>query len=104
MTAAEYISGKFSSFNVNLTEADLLDMSAASGLDMGAEIDVDTVNLANIAMTALIPSLITMGSVNESGFSVSFNKEGLLQYYNYLCKRYGLENALDDDRPRVTFL
>lgn len=104
MTAAEYITSKLSAFNLTLSDADLLDMSAASGLDMGAEVDSDTVNIANIAMTSLIPSLLTTASVNESGFSISFDKDGLLRYYNYLCKRYGIDNVLDEDKPRITFL
>ncbi|WP_345799086.1 DUF6706 family protein [Parabacteroides chongii] len=32
-------------------------------------------------------------SINESGFSISWDKDGLKAYYSLLCKQLGLENV-----------
>ena len=39
----------------------------------------------------------------ESGFSMSWNIQGIKDYYSFLCKQYGLKDELGN-KPKVTFL
>lgn len=50
----------------------------------------------------LIPIILASpNSVSEGGYSVSYDKDSLLKYYNLLSKELGLENKLDQ-LPTVT--
>ena len=105
MTVNEYISQKFQSFGINLSEADLFDIVEGAGLENG-EIERDKSNKARIsvAIAKFIPSLLLRAtSISESGFSMSWNIQGIKDYYSFLCKQYGLEDELSN-KPKVTFL
>ena len=88
MTVRDYIEQKLSPFGT-LTDADMLDFSINTGLS--PEDEAGKFNKAEIemGMIHLIPSIIarTPDSVNESGFSISWDKDGLRNYYVYLCKQ-----------------
>lgn len=87
MTVRDYIEQKFSSFGT-LTEADVLDFSMKSGLSPDDEISKEMLPEVELGMIGLIPSLLLRpASVTESGFSISWDKDGLRQYYLYLCKQ-----------------
>lgn len=104
MTTREYITSKLASFGANPSDADFLDMLSSSSLTEDTELDADKINLANMAIIGYIPSLLTQASVSESGFSISFNSSGLKEYYHYLCKKYGYDDILNDDKPHISFL
>lgn len=104
MTIREYITSKFQTFGINVSEADLIDM--LNDTDFTAEDDANgkAVNVANIAITEFIPSLLSRAtSISESGFSMSWNLDGIKEYYSVLCKRYGLDNKLSG-KPTIEFL
>lgn len=86
MTIREYIGQKFSAFGT-LTDADVLDFSLQTGLSPDDEAWTDNIAEIEMGMIHLIPSIIarTPDSVNESGFSISWNTDGLRQFYLYLC-------------------
>lgn len=86
MTIREYIGQKFSAYGT-LTDADVLDFSIHTGLTPDDEAGMDNMAEIEIGMIYLIPSIIarTPDSVNESGFSISWDKDGLRQFYLYLC-------------------
>lgn len=88
MTIREYIEQKFSVYGT-LTEADVLDFSIHTGLNSDDEAGKDNMTEIEMGMIHLIPSIIarTPDSVNESGFSISWDKDGLRQFYLYLCER-----------------
>lgn len=87
MTVRDYIEQKFSSFGT-LTEADVLDFSMKSGLSPDEEVSKEIMPEVELGMIGLIPSLLLRPtSVTESGFSISWDKDGLRQFYLYLCKR-----------------
>lgn len=91
MTIREYIGQKFSAFGT-LTDADVLDFSLQTGLS--PDDNAENVPQAEIerGMIHLIPSIIarTPQSVNESGFSISWNTDRLRQFYLYLCSKNGV--------------
>lgn len=104
MTVNDYISQKFQTFGINLSEADLLEISLSSGISGEDEMDQSNIGLVSVAMTKFIPSLLLRAtSISENGFSMSWDTQGLKDYYSFLCKRYGLEDTLSN-KPKVRFL
>lgn len=104
MTVNGYISQKFQTFGINLSEADLLEISLSSGISGEDEMDQSNIGLISVAMAEFIPSLLLRAtSISENGFSMSWDIKGVKEYYSFLCKRYGLEDTLSD-KPKVRFL
>lgn len=105
MTLGEYAKQKFQSFGISLSEADLLDISLNSGLSEDAAIGNDNIAAASVGMARFIPSLLLRAtSISESGFSMSWNVDGIKQYYAYLCRKYGLKDEINTNKPTITFL
>ena len=104
MTVNDYISQKFQTFGINLSEADLLEISLSSGISGEDEMDPSNIGLISVAMVEFIPSLLLRAtSISENGFSMSWDIKGVKEYYSFLCKEYGLEDTLSD-KPKVRFL
>lgn len=105
MTVKEYISDKFQSFGIQLSEADLLDMSLNAKKELSDEVSQDNIDAISVAMARFIPSLLLRAtSISESGFSMSWNIQGIKDYYSLLCKEYGLKDELNDNKPKIRFL
>ena len=78
MTVNEYISQKFQTFGIQLSEADLLDMCLASKISGEDEMSEDCQTRVSVAIAKFIPSLLLRAtSISESGFSMSWNIEGI---------------------------
>lgn len=104
MTVKDYISQKFQTFGINLSEADLLEISLSSGISGEDEIDTSNIGLVSVTIAKFIPSLLLRStSISENGFSMSWDIKGIKEYYSFLCKKYGLEDTLSD-KPKVRFL
>lgn len=100
MIIGDYIKQKFQTFGIRLSEADLLDISL--GLD--EEVTTDNKLKVDVAIAKFVPSLLLRAqSISESGFSMSWNIQGIKDYYSWACKQYGLKDELSD-KPKVTFL
>ncbi|WP_455095832.1 DUF6706 family protein [Prevotella koreensis] len=105
MTVKEYISDKFQSFGIQLSEADLLDMSLNAKKELSDEVSQDNIDAISVAMARFIPSLLLRAtSISESGFSMSWNIQGIKDYYSLLCKQYGLKDELNDNKPKIRYL
>lgn len=105
MNIKEYISGKFQSFGIQLSEADLLDMSLNAHKELEGEVNQECIGSVSVAMARFIPSLLARPtSISESGFSMSWNPQGLKDYYSLLCKQYGLKDELNDNKPKIRYL
>ncbi len=105
MTVNEYISQKFQTFGIQLSEADLLDIVEDAGLDTGeVERGASNRTCVSVAIAKFIPSLLLHAtSISESGFSMSWDIQGIKDYYSFLCKKYGLKDELSN-KPKCTFL
>ena len=104
MIAKDYISQKFQTFGINLSEADLLEISLSSGISGEDEMGPSNIGLVSVAMAKFIPSLLLRAtSISENGFSMSWDIKGVKEYYSFQCKKYGLEDTLSD-KPKVRFL
>ena len=104
MTVEEYIQQKFQPFGIQLSEADLLDISLSSGISGEDEINQSNIGLISVVMAKFIPSLLLRASsISENGFSMSWDIQGIKEYYSFLCKKYGLEDTLSD-KPKIRVL
>lgn len=105
MNVKEYISSKFLSFGIQVSEADLLDMSLNAKVAIDDDVMSDNVDSISVAIARFIPSLLLRPtSINESGFSMSWNTQGVKDYYSLLCKKYGLRDELNDNKPKIRIL
>lgn len=105
MTVKEYISSKFQSFGIQVSEADLLDISLNAKKELSDEVNRDVIDAISVAMARFIPPLLLRAtSISESGFSMSWNIQGIKDYYSLLCKQYGLKDELNDNKPKIRFL
>ena len=96
MTVSEYIKQRLQAFG-KLSEADLLDIIFGSGLDKDMEIKDEDMDKASIAIAKFIPSLLLRPkSISEDGISFSWDFDALKDYYSYLCKKYDLEDNLNE--------
>ena len=103
MTVKEYISSKFQSFGIQVSEADLLDMSLNA--NVSPDDDMTSTGAVSVAIAKFIPSLLLRAtSISESGFSMSWNTQGIKDYYSLLCRQYGLKDELNDNKPKIRFL
>lgn len=104
MTVNEYISQKFQTFGIQLSEADLLDMCLNAKISGEDEMNQDCYDRVSVAIAKFIPSLLLHAtSISESGFSMSWDIQGIKDYYSLLCKQYGLKDELSN-KPKCTFL
>lgn len=105
MNIKDYISSKFQSFGIQVSEADLLDMSLNARVNIEDDVDADVIDNISVAIARFIPSLLLRPtSINESGFSMSWNTQGIKDYYSLLCKKYGLKDELNDNKPKIRIL
>ena len=103
MTVEEYIKGRFQTFGINLSEADIIGILTGR-TDRTTDIDDKTINVANIAMCEYIPTLLLRAtSINENGFSMSWNTDGIKALYRSLCNKYSLDDELSD-APKIDIL
>ena len=109
MTVADYIKGKFQTFGITVSEADILELSLSSGISGEDEMNQQNIGLVSVHMVGFIPSLLLRAnskSVSENGHSKSqsWDISGIKEYYAFLCKKYGLDDELNADKPKVKFL
>ena len=105
MNVRQYISDKFQSFGIQVSEADLLDMSLNAKMDVDDDVTADGLDAISVAISRFIPSLLLRAtSISDSGFSMSWNIQGIKDYYYLLCKQYGLKDELNDNKPKIRIL
>lgn len=102
MTVADYIRQKFQTFGIQLSEADLLEISLNSNIRGEDEMNQDCYVRVSVAVAKFIPSLLLRAtSISESGFSMSWNIQGIKDYYSFLCKQHGLKDELSEKRKCI---
>lgn len=102
MIINDYIRQKFQSFGVTITDADLLDICITYEIIGEGEVNQDNLRSISVAIAKFIPSLLLRPNVGENGFSVSYNQQGIKDYYSLMCKTYGIEDLLNP-KPTLTF-
>jgi hypothetical protein len=104
MVTKDYITQKFQSFGVQSSDADVLDVCTYANINEDDVVDANQIEAIGFGLAKFIPQLLLRAtSINESGFSMSWNIEGIKEYYSILCKHYGLDDELSDT-PKISFL
>lgn len=104
MIVNDYIQQKFQTFGIQLSEADLLEISLNSNIRGEGEMNQDCYVRVSVAIAKFVPSLLLRAtSISESGFSMSWNIQGIKDYYSFLCKQHGLKDELSN-KPKCTLL
>lgn len=96
MTIREYISEKYRA--LGLSEAHLVDMTIANGLDLDDEYTADNRKTVMCAMISVIEEFIfepRLTNVSESGFSESWDFANIAKYYWWLCRQCGVKADTD---------
>lgn len=91
MTIRAYISDKLKAFGIS--EAQLIDMSISSGLDLESDVMANDPTSVGIALTHTLEECILaprLNNVSESGFSMSWNYDSVGKYYLWLCNKWGV--------------
>ncbi len=87
MTVREYIASLIP--GVSIPEALLID----AGLDLETDYDTSMSSDVGNAIVSVMGGIILaprVKTVNENGFSMSWDTDALGRYYLWLCKRYGI--------------
>ena len=80
-------------------------MSLNAHVDIEDDVDADVIDNISVDIARFIPSLLLRAtSISESGFSMSWNTQGVKDYYSLLCKKYGLKDELNDNKPKIRIL
>lgn len=96
MTLREYVSEKLRAFGV--TEAQLIDVATAIGHSLETDIAVLSPAKLGTALASALEELILspkQTSVNENGFSVSWDFSSAGKYYLWLCRKWGIAPSED---------
>lgn len=97
MTVNDYIRQRFQAFGIDLSEADLLDICLNAEVSGEDEMCKDCHVRVFVAIARFIPSLLLRAtSVNESGFSMAWDINGVKSYYSFLCKKNGIKDELNE--------
>lgn len=100
MTVREYITSKFQSFGINLSEADLIDISMSVNLDDEIT-EANRMDALRAVATSVIPQLLLRATtIIENGFHVTWDNDALLKYYAWLCDHLGIEDTLNNSAVR----
>ena len=86
MTNGEFIRSQLASFGV--TDADM--MIVAAELNPNERLDVGAAERAMIPLLAKLAMAPYQKSINENGFSVSWDMSKIGWWYRYLCSKYGI--------------
>lgn len=102
MTVETYITQKFQSFGYTLSEADLLD--ACLNLERDAAVTTLNVNDVLLGIHKIIPQILARPkTITEGGMSITWDKDGLLDYYEFLTRTLDVADAYGQE-PSVKFI
>jgi hypothetical protein len=107
-TVSEHIKQLFSGFNLPLNDAALNEIATCGApvQDEYTEANHGKVMKAILEFAPILMLSPTSYSVSENGHSKSkgFNMDGFLRWYALMCKRYGVTDELNKERPKIKFL
>lgn len=105
MTVKEYIQHRFGSFGYDMSEADVLDITLPAGLTGDEAVNEATHARVSVAIARYIPTLLLRAqTIREGDFQLSWDVSGIRAYYAHLCRKYGIADELNPDKPKVRFI
>jgi len=94
MTVREYLTTKFAPFGIVLSEADFAEISFQ--VDINEELTDENMKdaLRAVALSIIPQFLLRAKNVSENGFSISWDADALLRWYEWLCSYLEIDNQL----------
>lgn len=90
INVSSYIEQKLAPFG-SLSEADIAEFEIKSGISAEEIVTADNMEQIERGMAEIVPSLLNHPtSVSENGFSVTWDTDGLKNFYLYLCRKYDI--------------
>lgn len=103
MTVLDYTRLTLSVSSINLDQDFLKIHLVSIGLDPDDEMNETQANKVKEALYNLLPVILTSPqSISEGGYSITYDKEGLMAYYRLLAKELGKEDLLKEGQPNIT--
>lgn len=107
MTVSDHITKLFSNFHILLNDAAIAEIGQT--VETAAKYTSENHAQVTVAILRFAPILLLSPasySVSENGHSKShgFNTDGFLKWYALMCKRYGIKDELNTNKPKITFL
>lgn len=94
MKISEYISSTFKDFGTSVSKSLMYRITSTYGIDLDADIETIDIKDADICIIdGIVWILAFPSSISESGFSISFDKDGLTKLYKYLLAKYNLSDT-----------
>lgn len=87
MTNGEFIKDQLRAFGVTDGDLEII----AETVDIEDELDVSVAEKGMIPLIAKMALAPYQKSINENGFSVSWDMNNLGWWYRYLCAKYGIK-------------
>jgi hypothetical protein len=95
MTVKEYITGKFQQFGIKLSDADLADVEIHVNPDEAYTQSNQKDAYLAIALHIVPFYLLRAKSIEENGFSISWDNDALLKWYSWLCNYLDIDDSLN---------
>ena len=90
MTVNDYISDMFEGWGIKLSQSQLLSMGFSD-----EEFSNDKIHRINVAIVNYTPfMLLSPKQIKEDEFSISWDKDSVLNFYKLMVNRYGLKDEL----------
>lgn len=90
MTVNDYISDMFEGWGIKLSQSQIISMGFSD-----KDFNQDDIHKINVAIVRFIPFLLlSPKQIKEDEFSISWDKDAVLQFYRLMINRYGLRDEL----------
>ena len=101
MLLSDYIKSKLARFNVTLSADELEGLLLKNSIATDTTYDASTSTDADKVMYGFIPELLVMPAISQGGYSIKFDREGILAYYRILCNDLGLADKTVTKQPKI---
>lgn len=103
MNVKDFIVEKLNIWGIQYSqELILAEMSKIGLQDTEAYNGVNSLKV-DLLLYNIIPDMIMQpNSISEGGYSISYDKNSIMRFYNLLCQRLGKPNLLDDNQDTIT--
>lgn len=104
MIVSEYIKQKFQTFDIDISDSEILDICINSDINCEDEISSDIRPKVFFGIAKFIPYLLLRAkSISEGDVSKSWDIQGIKDFYSWICNELGIKNELTY-KPKLKFL
>lgn len=101
MLISDFIKSKLGKFGVMIDDNELEGLLLKNSISTEETYTIDTVDKTERAMYDYLPEMLIVSSIQEGGYSISYDREGILAYYRLLCNNLGLPDKVSTPQPKI---